>query len=568
MKELLRKICEYCEKANWDEEKIKTLANEIGMSSAELIERAKKYQQIKETGVKLEVINPILLKSLNKETYYLWENIKEKEIVLKYIFNYFIKVSLEQTEIEKLAQKLSLTPETLKKYYKYYISEYLTETKQKEIKVFEEQVAKKKREKLNQQKQEDLIKKGLTLPHDNPVLLEIKHKKVNVMWEDENDRIIVLKYIYDYCIRNLFARKYTKSLGDRFGFPQGIKLIEKYAKEYALTYLHMSEEGYEQKRKECREQLLIATKQNMKNNKKIIYERILSAKTVEEVVKIVDNCNFTANELRAAISDYIIVHQNNDDEKQRILKEKLSEYTKYKSKQYKIEREKHEKIIREQEKLAKLENAIKTIEWFISETHYNNTEEFCDDNIINREQFSYYVELVREKKPELYEKYLERKQQIQSKSYAVITKDIKYIVHLLKTGIEENGLVRQFDLIDYYLITKMDLNEINQIAKQILGPKDHKLFKEFIIKYLSLTKQNYKDIKDILSEKTEINCAKDTRGISIPGTGQVISQETKEKLINYLTINKIPVNRKTYTLVFRRYVNGSLELDNHDNKTR
>ena len=561
MKEILRKICEYCEKANWDEEKIKTLAIEIGMSVEELIERAKKYQEIKEVGKKLDVINPILLKTLNKETYYLWENIKEKEIVLKYIFNYFVKVSLEQNEIEKLAKKLSLTSETLKKYYKYYISEYLTESQQKEIKLFEEKVAKKKRELLNKQKQEDLIKKGLSLPNTNPALLEVKHKKVNVMWEDENDRIIVLKYIYDYCVRNLFSRKYLKSLSERFGFHQGIKLIEKYAKEYALTYLHMSEEEYEQKRKEYSEQLLISNKQNMKNNKKIIYERILASRTVEEVVKIVDNCNFTSNELKSALVDYIIVHQNNDEEKERILKEKLSEYTAYKSKQSRIAREKQEKIIREQEKEAKLQTAIKTIEYFITKTHYNNIEEFCDDFIVNRELFSYYVELIREKQPELYEKYLERKKQIQSKSYAIITKDIKYIIHLLKTGIEENGITRQFDLIDYYLITKMDLNEINQIAKQILNSSDQIIFKKFIIKYLSSVKTNYKDIKEILSEKIEINCEKDERGISIPGTGQIVPIETKEKLIEYLKQNQIPVNRKTYTLVFRRYINGYLGLN-------
>ena len=114
----------------------------------------------------------------------------------------------------------------------------------------------------------------------------------------------------------------------------------------------------------------------------------------------------------------------------------------------------------------------------------------------------------------------------------------------------------------------MGFNEIIKNAENALDKNDLKILKMFISKNMSSEKPKTKDITEIMSEIVEINCKKDKNGVSIPGTGEIFSNENKLKLIEYLKQNQIPVNRKTYTVAFKRYINGYIDLNNISNKKK
>ena len=58
-----------------------------------------------------------------------------------------------------------------------------------------------------------------------------------------------------------------------------------------------------------------------------------------------------------------------------------------------------------------------------------------------------------------------------------------------------------------------------------------------------------------------LNCEKDSEGYPIPGTGEVVSEELKNKLIGYLKQINSPINYRTYKIVFNRYKNGLIDLN-------
>jgi len=64
-----------------------------------------------------------------------------------------------------------------------------------------------------------------------------------------------------------------------------------------------------------------------------------------------------------------------------------------------------------------------------------------------------------------------------------------------------------------------------------------------------------------MSEKVIIKYEKDSKGNPIPGTEELFSSEEKEKLINYLKEKNIPINLKTYNILYRRYRSGTIEIE-------
>ena len=143
---------------------------------------------------------------------------------------------------------------------------------------------------------------------------------------------------------------------------------------------------------------------------------------------------------------------------------------------------------------------------------------------------------------------------------------------MIKNGIEENGIKREFDLLDYNMlfsnkyfdeINKYDngIRHITNIARKMLSSKDYILFKRSICKYQAGVINNERIIDYILEDRTEYDCKKDENGNLIKGTGYTVSQEIKEKIINYLINNNIPTNIKTYKVALKRYLNNTLVME-------
>jgi len=164
---------------------------------------------------------------------------------------------------------------------------------------------------------------------------------------------------------------------------------------------------------------------------------------------------------------------------------------------------------------------------------------------------------------ELYNKYIEKTSKVKNQKYAIILSKIKTIINMLKNGIEDNGIKRPADLLDYYLNvnTKVSLEDMLRLSKEKISPSDYALLKKFVTQNIRGTKTNFNEINEIMKEKTEINHEKDSKGNPILGTGEIFGNDKKQKIINFLKENEIPLNRKTYTLAFKRYLKGFLDLD-------
>ena len=396
----------------------------------------------------------------------------------------------------------------------------------------------------------------------NPVLLK-KGIKTCLLWTNEIEKEEILKYIYDAWLNTKLTKQ---NLCDMFHI-QNDKLNELLFM-YERDYLKMSfEEG------QTRDFAAIKHSDYSRGKASVVLDKLLKLKSVDEIVNIIDSSGLSSSYLRQTIHNHLVTHVLGDyDEHKAILDNALDQYSAYKAKERKEKRASDKEKILQKYVEETLPNANKLVEEFIN-SNYDDVQSFIEANEINLDAildgvqvFNKCLELVKEYNEELYKKYREKVDGKRAQNYAIIIEGIKKIIRLLKDGVVENDIKRPFDLIDYYQITKLSFDNILKIAKSILqqksiSSKDYGLLAEFTKVNKSGEKTVYSDIKIILNEKQEINCEKDSEGYPISGTGEVVSEELKNKLIGYLNQINSPINYRTYKIVFNRYKNGLIDLN-------
>lgn len=459
------------------------------------------------------------------------------ESLYKKAYDCCIKVNWDVDKLIRYSKELVASPEEILRWGKLYQSQLIHE-------------------------------RGPKITVVNPILLELYNKKVKLMWEDEYEKRIVLKYIYNYCEQNQYDEQAIVCLGERFGYLRYSNKILEYAKEYAITYLKISSEEYKKRKEEYGKARLRQYYQERETKSKKIFTNLLNAKTLEEIIKVIENSDTTISSIRSLLGHYVMLHHNNDIEIEQILRKKITMYTNYTHELLMKQKEEEARRLQEEQDKKDLPEARKCINKFVKDQKTETKEQFCASYNIEEKTFDYYLKVLQRKDIDLYNKYQEKIRNSRRKAFELITKEIKYIVHLLKNGIEENGIIRPFDLIDYYMITKRDINETLKYGRLILNEKDAQILKLFIKKNDTGSVYNPKDIELILKERVEVYSQKDKNGVVIPGTGEVFPDEYKLKLIEFLKQKNIPVNRKTYTVAFKRYINGYIDLNNISNKKK
>ena len=189
------------------------------------------------------------------------------------------------------------------------------------------------------------------------------------------------------------------------------------------------------------------------------------------------------------------------------------------------------------------------VELFINSKNLSK-KEFCKINDIDIQTFDLAIELCKQYNSEIYDKYQKIIQSQQQKRYIIIMQTIKKIVNKIKNGVEcENNTIRNFDLIDYYSITTLDFEQILRIIKDSkeISADELRSLRTFIAKNKNYTKNKEHEVKNFLDAKIIINNL------------EII--EEKEKVINFLRKNKIPLNYATCNIALRRYLNNTLSLD-------
>ncbi len=182
-----------------------------------------------------------------------------------------------------------------------------------------------------------------------------------------------------------------------------------------------------------------------------------------------------------------------------------------------------------------------------------NIDEFCDMFHISRYEFDKYLTVLEKDNNKLYLKIKDKLNNLKKKRYAVLNNKVSFIVDSIINGIKkEDDSIREFEILDYFLNTKLD-------------------FKDFINIYNDKDSNTLKALKTFFAKNkltSKININQELSGktiFMINNNPYEVTKEEKLKVINFLKDKEIPLYTKVYKQALKRYVNGDLILE--DDKT-
>ena len=276
--------------------------------------------------------------------------------------------------------------------------------------------------------------------------------------------------------------------------------------------------------------------------------RELSATEDEkEIISILDNVPMTISRLLQATYS---------DEQRK----KLKWYARYKNEQRKLEREKRADTLKDILDIYRFEDAKKLIVDYLDNNGNNSIDFYCKTVGITKNEFNKDVEMIKEYSPELYERYFNKAQSVSANRYMALLASIKKLVNYIKNGIEEDGVIREFDVLDYYKATKFSFDDLIKFISDNnnrldLSNDDIRTIRIFIAKNKKF--KAYTDRKkEVFVNSTIIMKVK-------IGDREELKEFTKDELqavIDYLEMHKLPVNDKTTNLVCRKYASGKLDI--------
>ena len=284
--------------------------------------------------------------------------------------------------------------------------------------------------------------------------------------------------------------------------------------------------------------------------------RELSATEDEkEIISILDNVPMTISRLLQATYS---------DEQRK----KLKWYARYKNEQRKLEREKRADTLKDILDIYRFEDAKKLIVDYLDNNGNNSIDFYCKTVGITKNEFNKDVEMIKEYSPELYERYFNKAQSVSANRYMALLASIKKLVNYIKNGIEEDGVIREFDVLDYYKATKFSFDDLIKFISDNnnrldLSNDDIRTIRIFIAKNKKF--KAYTDRKkEVFVNSTIIMKVK-------IGDSEELKEFTKDELqavIDYLETHKLPVNDKTTNLVCRKYASGKLDIFANNSKKK
>lgn len=181
----------------------------------------------------------------------------------------------------------------------------------------------------------------------------------------------------------------------------------------------------------------------------------------------------------------------------------------------------------------------------------NNMELFCKAKGIKQNCISHYLYVLKKYDRLFYEKYKENAKKNEEEKNLEIAKKIMY---LIKYGIATNdGMIRNFNILDYYLITDMSFYKAFTYIKKFKNIEDIEIAREFFEKhkFVSPTSENL-----LLKARLILN---------VNNVQSEISYEEKAKAITYLKENNIPLSEPTYSIALKRILSGEVKILEENN---
>lgn len=249
------------------------------------------------------------------------------------------------------------------------------------------------------------------------------------------------------------------------------------------------------------------------------------------------------------VNKYILIN-NVPEEEQEKLQKAVEEYKKYRCSQAFKKRKDKSKDWAEQKKYIIdteiFPSAKELIERLIASN--KSKEEYCRLHGINLKDVNNALNIIKQCNEAMYNFYIKHIEKIEldeSKYNATLALMME---KRIESGIEEEDYIRNFDIIDYYMITKTNPRYFARSALKSLKSES-----QIINLRILLAKYYNSSIQEIpFNEELELSLP---NSILIDKTPRLITREEKQGFINYLKRNKIPVTDYTYKTMKIRFTN-------------
>ena len=365
---------------------------------------------------------------------------------------------------------------------------------------------------------------------------EIRIKKKNQEREQKENKVKEkYKKIFDTCVESDFDEKEIEKLTEKYSISP--KTIKNYTNNYYNEYATKEE------KKICDESKIKHKENNARYVK--IFNRILTMDKIEDILLyLINQKNLNRTYLKTSINPYVISYPDTDVNKLNKIIEVYYNYISHRNEKETIIRLKKEaelKKIEEQKKIQndrlydqkrRITNLMKIIRNY-NETDYLNFVNYCEENNISLKKFDLALRVTSKIDKQTYLKFIKKIRKYNQNLYSEETPIIFELIIELKNN-------EKFGIIDYYNITKINLNELNMIAKKVCTKTDYIVFNKFYEKY-----KNDELVNPSLLIKASYL-------INSYGNQVELDRKQKMKIINSLVKEDIPITKYTYLEMIKK----------------
>lgn len=382
-------------------------------------------------------------------------------------------------------------------------------------------------------------------------------------YTDHYDKEQFYKRCYELCIQANWEMPKLEELTK--DLPIKARLIRNHARDYALNYLHITEEDFNK----MIYHKLYATKQQarIQNYRTDHYlkllDRLVTTTDKNQIITLIDTAktenHIGITHLKKRIIPFVFdFYPDQNTTLIQSLENKIALYVTYQKEQASTNSTLFPlKSLPNQSLLAEAQHYL---------TNYINSniiklDCFCRSNHLTLKYFNQLVDYIQKYDPKLYEQYTicyQNKYQFYSTE---LTKTTKYIISLIQQGITENGITRDFNFIDYYTTFNISFEEILKFTIPNLTADEIRTIKKFI-----RTNNRPENLKQI----TKI---KDTKEIKIgyqltkdDPTPYYPTDEEISLLITFMMNIGIPLNRYNYSIVLKEYLHNTINPNQYVDK--
>lgn len=378
------------------------------------------------------------------------------------------------------------------------------------------------------------------------------NKSVEAVEQRENNIKDKLKYMFDVCVNSKFSDDTIEQLTEKYSISP--KTVKNYVNHYYDTYASDEEKNKYQKSKN---EVKIQRENNARYVK--IFNYILKESSLQKIILYLLKNNITVSYLKTSLNLYKQTYPEINTEKIINTINSYINYLKYrKSKELEktelnkkaiekeaiIEKQKkyvEQKIEKQKELILNLIQLVKAY----NKSQYKDYKQFCVKYKISPKQFKCAVRITSRADKETYNQYLNKIVTQNKKQYPEETKIIEKIIN----GIKETP---KFTLLDYYYITKMNLEDLNEFAKKICTIEEYNIFNKFYEK-----NKTEKTINPSIVVKAEYM-------INSYGEQIQLDDDTRQAIVSKLQEDNIPITPKIYLEAVRR----KIELISQKQKTK